>query len=181
MKNYYEILGVKPNADSEVIKSAFRKSVKKWHPDCNPAPNASEKVRDIFEAYQILSNSGSRNQYDAVFNAIDNSVRYEDDKINEIIKNVYKNSEYFSEMSYEEVGLYMKIIFKRAPDIILTVIVIFIGTFLTIGGFFNESIFAIIMGVIIGMPLIIVGIRDIQILLKISEVKNKYSIIIRNR
>ena len=56
-KNYYEILGIKPDATDTEIKSAFRKLARKWHPDV--AGNSQEvvsKFKEINEAYEILSN-----------------------------------------------------------------------------------------------------------------------------
>jgi molecular chaperone DnaJ len=62
MADYYEILGVSKNASQEEIKKAFRKLAQKYHPD---RPGGDEKkFKEINEAYQVLSDSEKRSQYD---------------------------------------------------------------------------------------------------------------------
>lgn len=56
MKNYYRILGVLPSSSEEEIKQAYRKLVKRWHPDVNKSPQATEKLKEINEAYDALMN-----------------------------------------------------------------------------------------------------------------------------
>lgn len=62
-KNPYEVLGVKQGASLEEIKRAYRELVKQYHPDKykdNPlADLAEEKLREINEAYDILTNNSS--------------------------------------------------------------------------------------------------------------------------
>jgi len=176
MKNYYKILEISSDASLEVIKSAFRRLVKKWHPDRNPDPDAIEMVRQIYEAYEILSNSSKRKQYDAIFNTINPSEKQEE-VLDVIINSAHIHSENFSKMKYEEVEIYFKIIFKRIPDIFLTIFVLLVGILLTIGAFFNESFIAIIISLPIGVSLVIVGIRDIDILFKIKKVKSNFDFI----
>lgn len=66
MKNYYEILEVDRNASQEVIEKAYKALAKKYHPDLQQgamkAQNA-EKMKIINEAYDILSDSAKREQY----------------------------------------------------------------------------------------------------------------------
>ena len=59
--NPYEVLGVKPGASQEEIKSAYRKLVKQYHPDQygdNPLKNlAEEKLAEINKAYDMIKNN----------------------------------------------------------------------------------------------------------------------------
>ncbi len=64
-KDYYEILGVAPNAEKKVIQQTFRKLARKHHPDVNPGnKEAEEKFKTINEAYQVLSDAKQRKKYD---------------------------------------------------------------------------------------------------------------------
>ena len=59
-KNYYNILNVSQTASYSEIKKAYRKLAKEFHPDRNPEVNNSLKIREINEAYQILSDPTKR-------------------------------------------------------------------------------------------------------------------------
>ena len=65
-KDYYEILGIAKTASVEEIKSAYRKSALKWHPDRNPEnkEEAEVRFRECTEAYSVLSDSQKRQIYD---------------------------------------------------------------------------------------------------------------------
>ncbi|HET9591045.1 MAG TPA: DnaJ C-terminal domain-containing protein [Anaerolineales bacterium] len=64
-KDYYEILGVSPDADEKTIKQTYRKLARQYHPDVNPGnKDAEEKFKAINEAYQALSNPEQRKKYD---------------------------------------------------------------------------------------------------------------------
>ena len=63
--DYYKILGVSKNANSDEIKKAYRKLALKYHPDKNNGNKDYEaKFKDISEAYAVLSDPEKRNQYD---------------------------------------------------------------------------------------------------------------------
>ena len=63
-RDYYEILGVKKDSSASDIKKAYRKLVKKYHPDVNKEDGAEEKFKEIQEAYEILSDDSKRSAYD---------------------------------------------------------------------------------------------------------------------
>lgn len=64
-KDYYEILGVSKSSTPEEIKKAYRKVAMQFHPDRNPGDDtAEEKFKEAAEAYEILSDSDKRAQYD---------------------------------------------------------------------------------------------------------------------
>ncbi len=65
-RDYYEVLGVSRTSAVEEIKSAYRKSALKWHPDRNPAnkQEAEAKFRECTEAYSVLSDPQKKQIYD---------------------------------------------------------------------------------------------------------------------
>jgi molecular chaperone DnaJ len=63
-RDYYEVLGIKKDADQAEIKKAYRKLVKKYHPDVNKEDGAEEKFKEVQEAYEILSDESKRSAYD---------------------------------------------------------------------------------------------------------------------
>jgi DnaJ-class molecular chaperone len=64
-KDYYEILGVNRNSTQQEIKEAYRKLAFQYHPDRNKEnPSAVEKMKEINEAYAVLSDSRKRKDYD---------------------------------------------------------------------------------------------------------------------
>ena len=67
MKNYYKILEVNENASQEIINKIFKIHIKKNHPDLFDGEEKllmEEKVKEINEAYEILSDEEKRKKYD---------------------------------------------------------------------------------------------------------------------
>ncbi|HVL80280.1 MAG TPA: J domain-containing protein [Actinomycetota bacterium] len=64
--DFYEVLGVAPDAGEDEIKRAFRSLARRYHPDANGGdPEAAERYKQISEAYSILSDPRKRREYDA--------------------------------------------------------------------------------------------------------------------
>ena len=64
-RDYYEILSIGKTASSEEIKKAYRKVAMQYHPDRNPGDKiAEEKFKEAAEAYEVLSDTEKRGQYD---------------------------------------------------------------------------------------------------------------------
>lgn len=64
-KDYYKALGVPEKAALEEIKKAYRRLAKRYHPDANPGDaSASERFKDVGEAYAVLSDPAKRKRYD---------------------------------------------------------------------------------------------------------------------
>lgn len=67
MKNLYDVLEVSRKASSEIIEKAYKTLAKKYHPDLQDGSNrveCEEKMKEINEAYEILSHEQKRKQYD---------------------------------------------------------------------------------------------------------------------
>ena len=73
-KDYYKILDLETSRVSlEEIKAAYRNAAKKYHPDVNIGDKlAEEKIKDINEAYRILSVPASKRKYDKIWNSKNN-------------------------------------------------------------------------------------------------------------
>lgn len=84
-KTYYEVLGVTKEADGVVIRAAYKALAQKYHPDKsnNHINNTEGMMSKINQAYEILSNSDKRSEYDRTLN----KSKFE-------TSNIYKNNDY---------------------------------------------------------------------------------------
>jgi curved DNA-binding protein len=62
--DYYEILGVPRDADPDMIRRAYRKLARKYHPDLNSDGDAEARFKELGEAYEVLSDADKRARYD---------------------------------------------------------------------------------------------------------------------
>ncbi|MBP3283958.1 MAG: J domain-containing protein [Clostridia bacterium] len=68
-KDYYGLLGIKKNASAEEIKKAYRALAKKYHPDANIGNlEAEEMIKEVNEAYEVLSDEKRKKKYDSLVN-----------------------------------------------------------------------------------------------------------------
>ena len=64
-KDFYQVLGVGDKATPDELKKAYRKLAKQFHPDANGGDRkASERFKEVGEAYGVLSDPAKRKQYD---------------------------------------------------------------------------------------------------------------------
>jgi len=65
-RDYYEVLGIQKGASEDEIKKAYRKMARENHPDLHPenAEECEEKMKEINEAYAVLSDPEKRQRYD---------------------------------------------------------------------------------------------------------------------
>lgn len=65
--DYYEVLGVRPDASEGELRAARREAAKRWHPDRNSGPDAEGMMRLVNEAWEVLGKPETRAEYDAVY------------------------------------------------------------------------------------------------------------------
>ena len=100
-KNYYDILQINQNASPEIIEKAYKTLAKKYHPDLQEENNkkeAEEILKEINEAYEILSNPDKKALYDQ--NLKNETISQEDyekmyvqnEKLKEALNNLKNNT-----------------------------------------------------------------------------------------
>lgn len=90
-KDYYNLLGLETTRVSiDEIKSAYRIAAKKYHPDLNIGDDkAEEKIKDINEAYRILSVPSTKRKYDRTWNSHNIKMKQKDLKGKESIFQIF--------------------------------------------------------------------------------------------
>lgn len=63
-KDYYQLLGVPRDVTADALKKAFRKLARKYHPDVSKEKDAEARMREVNEAYAVLSDPEKRAAYD---------------------------------------------------------------------------------------------------------------------
>ena len=93
-KDYYNLLGLETTRVSiDEIKSAYRIAAKKYHPDLNIGDDkAEEKIKDINEAYRILSVPSTKRKYDRTWNSHNIKMKQKDLKGKESIFQIFLGS-----------------------------------------------------------------------------------------
>ena len=68
MENYYNVLGVAPNATDDEIKKVYRSLAMRYHPDRNQEPGADARFKAIGKAYEVLSDPVKREEFNQSLN-----------------------------------------------------------------------------------------------------------------
>ncbi len=124
MKNYYEILEVSSKASIEVIEKAYKALVKKYHPDGRKTLREEEKIlrekrmKEINEAYAVLSSEFLREQYDKELNNMPNEYQNNKRKTRNEREEVESKERRFADTTSSEniIGI-CKNIFSKRPNI----------------------------------------------------------------
>jgi hypothetical protein len=83
-KDYYKILQMDPTAEQEVISAVYKRLVRLYHPDTNTSPHAHHRMREINEAYEILSNPQARASYDRWYYAFQRESKTQDNNTQQV-------------------------------------------------------------------------------------------------
>lgn len=166
--NYYQILGVNKNASQKEIKEAYKKLVKKYHPDIYSGDKtfAETKIKEINSAYDILSNEETKKAYDEEINPtpiynytppkynnpesysyhnyyrnVENDNNYR--RYTDYHRSKTPNSNYHDQFSNTVIDSFNKISFKKKLLLIFLFVIIYfsflIATFFKFNSFFDQN------------------------------------------
>lgn len=100
MTDHYQVLGVRRRATEAEIKAAFRALAREHHPDV-AGPGSAARFVEIKEAYEVLSDPGRRNTYDAALTYTENILRQQQEAAARAASQSQRR-EYFQEAPREE-------------------------------------------------------------------------------
>lgn len=106
---YYEILGVKEDADDTEIYAAFRKLAKQFHPDKNKSPDAAAQFIHVREAFETLHDAEKRRVYDDMLSSRKSETSSEEDserKQKDTTENTTKQSYTYSSTQHDSGSSY---------------------------------------------------------------------------
>ncbi len=109
MKDYYSILEINESASTETVEKVHKLLIKKYHPDLQQEQDkakAEEKMKEINEAYEVLTNPEKKKMYDA---------QLKEYRMQEIIKEMKKNGELNTE--YNDNNVQVNQVETYNPDI----------------------------------------------------------------
>jgi len=140
MKNYYDALGLTFGAELIEIKKAYRTLAIQFHPDKNSENGSVQRFYEITEAYEILKDKNTRQEYDILLQAHLSKSRATNPN-NSDVENQKTWSEFgqqkakeYSEMSYEAFINRIKSELKIGSEYIPNLIMIIFFSFAVIGG-----------------------------------------------
>src|SRR5436305_4593097 len=64
VKDYYSVLSVNPGSTPAQIDAAYRRLMQRYHPNARSSPQAMERMREVNQAWRILSDATQRAAYD---------------------------------------------------------------------------------------------------------------------
>lgn len=130
--NLYEILEVSETASKDIIEKVYKIKVKKYHPDLQKPEDrddAEEKMKQINEAYEILSDNQKRKQYDDMLAQERGKIEYNINKNYTYTNNMYQNpnvsqSEIFRQKNEEDMQEQIKTSANKLKIIIIVLIIV---------------------------------------------------------
>ena len=119
--DYYEILGIKKNADNTTVRNAYIKNAKLYHPDKNIDKDGfnDNKFKEIIQAYEILSCPQKKFKYD-----LNLKKTSDDDKYHEVYNNLYNNIisnlDKVKNLDEKDLNCFMDKVFNNVCDSFIT-------------------------------------------------------------
>ncbi len=140
MNNYYQILGLTPNATREQIKKAYRRKAKLFHPDINKASDAKEQFILINEAYEFLLRTSGKaaNHIKRAREQAQKQAAYQQEWEQQERQKARERARAYAQMKYEA---YLKSDIYKTTEV-LNVIADFFGTIVGLLFFIGLPVFS---------------------------------------